>query len=289
MKISQLRPYSIGTVAENKKISDGKGGFNMVVEITLPEDNAMLDGELDSGKEEEEVETQGADGSTTNIKVVSARTVKATWLPMGTTNRITAPDVRRGAEVIVYKFGDVDAYFWATLKDDMALRKLETVVYAWSGTKVEGAPISADNYYFLEVSTHKKVVHFHTSKANGEPFSYAIQINTDQGFIKIQDDAGNFFTFDSAERQIVMENTDGCSFDLDKLNLTITVPETYTLKAKHVVEEVGETIKTSAGSSISSDTKEHKVKATSLTEDATNVEIKGSATVNITGGAVSIN
>ncbi len=156
--------------------------------------------------------------------------------------------------------------------------------------------MNGDNYYFLEVSTHRGLVHFHTTKANGEPYGYDVQINTKEGFIKIQDDKGQMFYFDSGEKQIVMQNPDGCSFEINKKNMTIIVPETYTVKAKNVIEEVGEAIKTKAGQSISNDTKEHKNKAdnyttqaNSLTEEATTVLIEGSATVTITGGSVNIN
>lgn len=288
MKFSQLRPYSIGVVAENKSITDGKGGFNMMVEITVTEENAMLDGELDSKSTEETVDTTDADGASSSIKVESKTTIMAAWLPLGVSNRLTAPDVRRGAEVLVYRFADTDQFFWATLKDDLALRKLETVVYAWSATKSEDAPVNADNYYFLEISTHKQVVHFHTSKANGEFCVYDIQINTKDGLIKIQDDIGNFITFDSKDHQIILQNVDGTSFDLDKKNLTITVPETYKLVAKNVVEEISEAQSTKAGKSISTETKDHTTKADSLTEQASNVKVNGSSSVKVQSGAITL-
>lgn len=138
---------------------------------------------------------------------------------------------------MLYRFADTDEYWWATLKDDLHLRKLETVIYAFSGTRDESAKPTAENTYFLEISTHRKLVHFHTSKADGEPFIYDIQINTKDGCIIITDDIGNYFSLDSKQRQLEVKNADGSHVDVHKKNITITAPETLTFKAKNVVHE----------------------------------------------------
>lgn len=283
MKLSQLRPYSIGIAAENKELKA------TTLEVTPIEDLSMLDGEINSDKTKETVSSQDSEGAAYDVATSSANSVKAEWLPMGSSNRLTPPDVRRGESIVLWRFADSDKFFWMTLKDDMRLRKLETAVYAWSGTKDENAKMGGDTYYFFEISTHRGLVHFHTTKSNGEPFGYDVQINTKDGFIKFQDDAGNFFILDSKEKQVAMQNVDGCSFEILKKNMTITVPDTYTINARNVIENVTEALKTSAGNSIETSTKNHTTKANSLKEQATTVDIQGSATVKITGGTVSIN
>jgi hypothetical protein len=252
MAFSELKVYSIGIAAENLKLlsADGKSP-NRILEVTPIEDSPMLDGEINSDLVDDKVKYQDANGGAFEVKVTTANSVKAVWLPLGSANRFTAPNVRRGERVMLYRYADEDKFYWTTLFDDLKLRKLETVIYAFSGTQDESnQTITPESYYFLEVSTHKGLVHFHTSKKNGEFCSYDLQINPKEGMIRIQDDVGNIFMFDSKEKQISMKNADDCYFEINKKNMTLSVPETYTLKAKNVVEEVGEKINIKAGSSI---------------------------------------
>lgn len=275
MRVSKLQLYSIGIVAANKALDSN------IIEVTPIEDSPMLNGEINSEISSETIDSVDSQGVQFKVKMDSANSVQAEWLPMGNGNRKTSPDVRRGAQVVLYHFADPKKLYWMTLMEDLHLRRLETVVWAFSATKNEEDSLSGDTYYYLEVSTHKKLVHFHTTKKNGEPYSYDIQINTDEGYIKFQDDAGNWIILDSKEKQIAMNNADGAYFDLNKKNLTINVPETYTLRAKNVVEDVKEAIKTKAGNAISSETKDHSTKAS-------NVAVNGSSAVTVKGGAVTI-
>ncbi|EKD22558.1 MAG: hypothetical protein ACD_84C00046G0002 [uncultured bacterium] len=187
--------------------------------------------------------------------------MKATWLPLGGSNRITAPDVRRGETVVLYRFADSDEFFWVTLIDDFSLRKLETVVFAFSGTKVEGVKMDAGNTYFLEISTHSKMIHLHTSKANGEPYSYDIQLNTAEGFLQIQDDDGNFFKFDSADRHIVMVNRDQSKVEINKTIINFESSDEINMKTRKLTQTAQDVI-----------------------TKATNVNVTGSSQVRVDGG-----
>lgn len=282
MKVSELKPYSIGIVAANKPLNE------WVIDVTPIEEMTLLNGEINSDQHEEVVDSQDQTGAAYQVKTTKSASIKATWLPMGNGNRKTPPDVRRGAEVILWRMADSNVMYWMTLKDDMALRKLETVVYAFSATKNEADPQNKDTSYFFEVSTHRKLIHLHTCKRNGEPYGYDIQINTDQGFIKFQDDAGNFIILDSKEKQIAIKNTDGSYIDLNKKNLTISVPETVKIISKDLIHEVAETVSTKAGKSITEETKTHTTKASeSLTEEAGKVAIKSNGAVDVTAGSMA--
>lgn len=228
VQVSKLSIYSLGLVAANKPLD------TRVIDVTPIEDTSMIDGDINSGATDYKAESKDSDGSVYKAEVKTALTISATWLPMGTSNRMTAPDVRRGELVAIYRFADTDEYWWTTLKDDLHLRKLETVIYAFSGTKDESAKPNSENTYFLEISTHKKLVHFHTSKANGEPFIYDIQINTEEGFIKIQDDDGQFIILDSKERRIIAQNKDKSKVDIDKRNIFIDAPDLIEMRARKI-------------------------------------------------------
>jgi hypothetical protein len=212
---SKLRYYSYGIVAANKALSSSE------IEVTPMEELTMLDGEITTRSTDYTASGKDSLGKSYKSSVEAQASIKATWLRFGEANRMTAPDVRRGEPVMIYQFGDADKYWWMTLKQDMSLRKLETVVWAFSATQNEKDKTDAEHSYYLEVSTHKGLVHFHTSKANGEPFAYDIQINSKEGSIAIIDDAGNFIAMDSANARLQMVNSSGSSLDIDKANITI--------------------------------------------------------------------
>lgn len=227
LQLSKLRFYSLGIVAANKPLG------TTIIEVTPTEEVSTLDGEIDDAITNLSFEGVGADDKSYSVNVDTAVSIKADWLRLGYGNRRTAPDVRRGAQVIIYQFGDLNKFYWTTLRDDFKLRKLETVIYAWTGTKDEGVENNSGNTYFLEISTHTGVVTFHTSDANGEFCKYDIQINAKEGRVVITDSIGNYFVLDSKEHQLRMENVDGSIMDITKQICTITTLSEINLKTKH--------------------------------------------------------
>lgn len=229
--VSKLRFYSAGIVAINKLLSSKD------IEALPIEDLSLVDGQLSDEVTEYKAKAVDASGASYETNVKTTATIKATWLSLSGSNRITAPDVRRGELVMLYQFGDVDKYYWTTLKEDLKLRKLETVIYAFSGTRDENKDATADTTYYFEVSTHKKLIHLHTSKDDQEPYVYDIQLNTKEGILIICDDIGNYITLNSAERRIELKNTDGSHVDLNKKDIVITSTDSITLKSKNIIEE----------------------------------------------------
>lgn len=226
MSLSKLQPYSLGLVSANKPLK------SMIIEVTPVEDFPMLNGEITDNIEKYTSTSTDAAGSTKKTEVSTTASIKATWLPIHNSNRKTAPDVRRGETVMIYRFADTDKYWWNTLFDDIKLRRLETVIYAFSNNRDENVPDTAESTYFLEVSTHTKTVHFHTSKNDGEPFMYDIQINAKDGIITITDDAENFIILNSRDKRITAHNGDESIVDIDKTNITISCSDTLTMNCK---------------------------------------------------------
>lgn len=273
MEASQLKIYSLGTVAANKKLTSRE------IEVTPIEDSPMTHGEITDNATKYSAAASDSNDAAYSVEVLTSVTVKATWLPMGGSNRMTAPDVRRGELVALYRFADSDQFWWTTLKDDMNLRKLETVIYAFSATPVEATKNNSDSMYFLEISTHNKLVHFHTSKANGEPYMYDIQINAAEGFIQIQDDAGNYFRFDSKEHQIEMVNQDGSKVEVTKTNINFQCTDTISLKSKTISQE-------STTNNIKATTVMQK--STTSTISAGSMTFDSSGEMKLTGSSISI-
>ena len=253
--ISKFHFYSAGIVASNKLLSSKE------VEVTPTEKAPMLDGQITDNTTTITASATDSSGAAYQTEIETTVTVTATWLPTSNTNRRTAPDVRRGELVMLYRFGDTDKFFWVDLDADCKFRKLETVIYGWSGTQDESVANDSSNMYFFEVSTHQGLVHFHTSNANEEPYVYDLQINTKTGFIQIQDDIGNIFCLDSTQNQLQMINADGSFLNILGNNITLNAVDNYTitadsmnvnittsydLKAKTMDEECSSSIKISS-------------------------------------------
>lgn len=209
--LSKMRFFSAGIVAANKPLKSKE------IEVTPVEQLTMLDGFLDDQRDTYDVKGQDANGQNYSSKLQMANSIKASWVPFGASNRLTAPDVRRGEMVMIYQFGDADKYYWNTLKADNDLRKLETVVWAFSATRDEGAKTDANHSYYFEVSTHKKIVALHTSQADGERWGYDVQIDADKGRVIITDTINNKILLDSGLQQVRLENAAGSYVDITKM------------------------------------------------------------------------
>ena len=221
--LSLFKIASLGVVAENKE----RGTWD--VEISLREKFQLVNGELTAFAEEDT--TQGADsaGNVYADKSLSTATVKATWLPVGEANRITAPDVRRGEMVIVFTYADTDKYFWTPFGKDIVTRKLETAVWIFNATPDENDnTIAPDNCYQVKVSSHEKRIRLVTTLKNGEKCLYDIDLNMENGTLTIKDNRKNRWQIKSLVPAIEFENGNGVFLGLIKKDLTVRVPGNHT-------------------------------------------------------------
>jgi hypothetical protein len=223
---SFLKFYSLGVVAANKPLNTHD------IEVTPIEDTNSLSGEVTDNISKYAADGQSTSGGTFKASVDTTVSVKATWYSGNDTNRITSPDVYRGETVELWRMADSDQYWWKTSQQNKTLRRLETVTHSYSNNSKADAPNDANSTYFSEVSTHRKTWTIHTSKNDGEPFSYDIQINAKDGNITIQDDDGNYFFLDSTNRRVKMMNGDGSLVDLNRKDILIDAPNSITLRTK---------------------------------------------------------
>lgn len=215
MKASKLQFYSIAIVAANKSLDSA------IIEATPIEDTPMINGELTDNIMEYTTQYKDSNNRHGAEKIMTTVTVKATWIPIGQSNRKTPPDVRRGEMVVLYRFSDNDEYWWTTLKNDNRIRRLETVIYTFVNERSENKDIDSNNSYWIEISTHRKLFHLHTSKNDGEPFEYDIQIDAKNGVVTIADDVGNFIRLDSTNTVITLQNANDTNIILDKENINM--------------------------------------------------------------------
>jgi hypothetical protein len=226
--VSKLQVFTYGTAAENLALN------SYDLEITPLEHMPMTDGEQTTNSNT--ATTQGTDlsGAQYQTQMTSSGTIKATWLPLGQPNRMTPPNVRRGEEVVVYRFGDADKYYWNTARNDLTFRRLETVVWAISAVATEGVKCDQTNTYFIEFSSHKKTITLSTStsKVNGEKTCYTVLLDPGNGKLSIADDLDNILFLDSTQNQWHMENGDGSFFDMTKRAISGSAADSITWETK---------------------------------------------------------
>lgn len=292
MRVSKLHIHSLGIVAVNKPLDTHD------IEVAPIEDLPFLDGELTDNAETTKLKGTNAAGGSYATTAITSATLTATWMPFGS-NRKTAPDVRRGEKVLLWRFADEDKFYWSEFTYQPKLRKLETVVFMISATRTESDPGTPQSTYYLEVSSHTKTITLHTSKADGEPFTYDLQINAKDGNWTFTDDIGNFITVDSLNRRIELQNTDGSHIDMDRKDIRIYAPNNIELRADNdILMSAGNKINSQAGSSINdkapsinteSDKTTNTVPLTSFSGD---VKVAGMTTskglTSTSGGAFSV-
>lgn len=223
-QVSVFVPYSVGIVAVNKPLNSKD------IEVTPIEVLPMLDGEVTDNLTTTVSKGKGLDDASFESTTRSAITLKATWMPFGS-NRRTAPDVRRGEKVMIYRFGDSDKYYWKELEYDEKLRKKETIIFAISNTDDEAADADADNTYYFTFSTHSKTVALHTSTSDGEPVGYDFVFNTEDGNVVLTDTNDNSFFLDSTENQLILRTGDDAYVALTKKDIEINAPGNIIMKA----------------------------------------------------------
>lgn len=219
MKQSVFRLVSIGRATENLKRNQH---FLNVEEI---ENRSGTDGEQNFDPKVTADSYTNAEGETIQTEAIVAREVECQWLPTDD-NRLTPPDIRRGELVEIWRQGDSDKYYWRSLGLRNDLRSLESVIYAWGATPdLAGHQMDLTKCYIMSVSAHDKHFTISTSKANGESYSYNIQINTKESAVYITDDDNNFFELDSKDKRLQLKNSDGSYVKVERRFIELKADE----------------------------------------------------------------
>lgn len=200
MQVSQFTCYAVGTAAENKALK------SKTLKVTPHEQLPFLDGELRENPTPLAYASTDADGLQSQGQVFSDNVVEALWLPENS-NRVTAPDIRRGERILLYRYGDAEQIYWRPMGLDEHLRKLETVVLAISANPTEGNEVlDPSQCYFIEISSHLQHIVLQTCKAGGELVAYTLKLDMAAGQFVMMDDMGNHMFMDSQEAHLRLMN-----------------------------------------------------------------------------------
>lgn len=219
-----LRRMGVGIVAENKVLGETS------IQCLPVEALNLMGGELNS--QQVEMKRAGIDVEEIPylVTINKKATIAADWLQC--TNRVTAPDVRRGEQVFLYRVGDTDQYLWRSMGRDDDLRRLETLLWRFSAfADNNNDPLTSDNSYTLELSTHAGHLVLTTTDVNGEHCKYTIKLDTKAGQLLIADDIGNSVTLDSASTLIQFINAAGTTLELNQGDLNVIASGNINLTA----------------------------------------------------------
>ena len=191
MSTSNYRAVSLGIVVEDKPKSTDIILVSPIEELTQQDSGPIKD---QSGSFKGDMKSTGS----VNFKSEhsSKNYVKATWRSVGNGNRTSAPDVGASETVLLYKYGDIDEYYWDDVGREPSLRKLEDVLYSYSNLPGQGS-YDKSTSYSVHVSTREKFIHIHTANNDGEPCTYDLKIDTAKGIFTVVDGLGNSMTLNS--------------------------------------------------------------------------------------------
>ena len=221
-KQSGFHRYSIGTVAEDKD-EDGH-----IIEIFPIENQSFNEGNIAETKIEN-VMAKDLYGNSKSVVLNKKSTVRAIWMPFGNSNRSTAPNVKKGEQVEIYRYADTDDFYWDTLYNEFDIRRKEKVIHLYGNTDAFGEVLTLDNTYFTKIDTINKLVHIKTNDNDGELTSYEIKIDTKEGILEVFDGKGNIIQLNSAEDKLtattnneIIANTKTMTINATDLNINVT-------------------------------------------------------------------
>lgn len=223
---SQFKPYSIGVVTANK--GEGTG----LLDVQPIEIQWASNGEIVNNYAEETVEGKDKEGQDIKYRVITSNNLTAAWMPMGNSNRISPPELRRGMLVMIYKDSD-NNYYWVDTGLNREYMRAESVTYGFCANPnpLVNAKVSQENWYIVEVSPRNHQLLITTSQSNNEYTTYTVVLNTKDGFFKLVDGLGNYILLDSKNKQIKMENQNGTFFEILDGDISINAPKNITIEA----------------------------------------------------------
>lgn len=194
MSKDSLQQIGIGIVTANKPSGE------KFAEVFLLEQAQLAKEEVNS-KDKETITLDLADGTSKQITVEDSFKVKAKWLRLGDSQRITPPDLVIGQHVMVYNKPGYDEFYWVKIYEENDIALQEVVTYGFmaknKNDKAEVDPAYMEKMYRLTVSTKDGEIRFKTTDANEEQTTYNFWIDTCNGNFGFEDKQGNFSMFDS--------------------------------------------------------------------------------------------
>lgn len=225
-------------------MSNSEAGFHFhcygIVSADKPEDTNIIEvfpkdvmynltGEINNKQESVVINRESTDGKVKTDKITATDTIPARWLALGGSNRVSAPDVRKGETVLIFRYGTNDDYYWEPITTELAKRGKETVTYLFKNTdSQDNIKEDGSNAYYLTFSTRHKFIHLHTSNNDGEPVAFDFKLDTRQGIASLVDSRGNNIILNSPEDKLNIKTNN--EFNLETTNKVNVTTKDCTIK-----------------------------------------------------------
>lgn len=217
--LSGLKFFSMAVVARTPKNHP-----STVIEVTPIETLSIQDTGPVAKKDTTYSQThQDASGKYDSQKDVTKNNIiEAEWLPLSDSNRDTPPCVYQDESVILFKYGDVQKYYWATIKHQPELRRKEIVRWSASNETAPLVPYTRDTSYFFEMNAIEKWLHVATP-VNGEGVAYRLLMDVGKSQLDISDNQGNSIVIQSVSGKLTITARQEMNFNAGK-SFTFNAP-----------------------------------------------------------------
>ena len=204
---TQIDFYSYGIVGEDKQPnSPWVEAIPIEINFSKPTDVQATEHSTDR--------TFTSANATDHVTSTEGNTIPAKWWKFNS-YQVTPPDVKKGDEIIIYRLGETDIYFWEDL-NSANVKTTVNVIYAFPADGENQMMDDLSNAYVLQVSSVEKMIQIRTSMANGEGAAFNFQFNLRDGTHQCTDQKGNKYWINSKENDVGMENENGTKFNLLK-------------------------------------------------------------------------
>lgn len=244
----------LGIVAENSLF--GKERTILVVPITQ---TPNMKGKLEYVPYKITTNGVNAKGMAYTDTITSSSALTAVWYTDGG-NRITAPQMRKGERVELFRFEGDSVIYFTQCNFDRNLKLQEAQTDSWAAKKQSDykdiVESTAFNTYSRTIDGTNGFMEYRLSEANGEISPWLFRMDAKKGVMYITDLKKNIIEIDTAKTIITIENADGSKVVLDKQVINIYAPDTINIEA-------GKTI---------------NIKAPDINVECTNLNIRASDT-----------
>jgi hypothetical protein len=275
-------PKSIGIAAENYN-----GNFWLYV---FPKElDTLSSGDVTEKKKLSGVTTD-IFGNSTAYAATRSKLIHAEWRPLASadSNKVTAPYVSIGEEVLLYNIDGTDNWYWDSISNDISVRTREVVTHMYSNKDKPQSDDSVLGNWVTTIDTINKVASIITSSNDGEQTSYKAILNPGTGQALLTDGNENEIRLDTTKNTISIKANASLEINIISSTKTGTViinTDTATLNVSKEAElNVGPII---AGKS-TSPTTTIKADTTSVKVDTTDVSVNAKATAKVTSPEVEV-
>lgn len=232
---SILQMYSVGIAAANLQVGQTE------LSVFPSESRTYADGEVTDNISD--YTTTGVDGNGNNYseKVTASNAIRAKWLSRNPWLK-TPGLVRRGEEVIIWRVGDTDQFYWELMGTSNHLRRRDIMLLVFSNTSDEATTeLTGANSVFFEINTMDKHITLMTPTNDGEQCGYALQLNYKDSNFSLSDTLGNGVIMDSVEKLLQLYNADDSTVMIDKTKILIQANDEVKIKTNKLIAETQET------------------------------------------------